>query len=44
MDIDGNGSRTFEEGARGIVWASKLPVNGPSGVGKFFYDDKPAPW
>ncbi len=29
-------------GAEGIVWASTLPDNGPSGG--FFYDDQPELW
>ena len=38
----GSGGRPVEERARGIVWASTLPDNGPSGG--FFYDCKPVPW
>jgi hypothetical protein len=38
----GHGGRTVEEGAHGIVWASTLPDNGPSG--DFFFDGKPIPW
>jgi NAD(P)-dependent dehydrogenase (short-subunit alcohol dehydrogenase family) len=41
-DMGGRGGRPVEEGARGIVWASTLPDNGPSGG--FFYDGKPVPW
>jgi NAD(P)-dependent dehydrogenase (short-subunit alcohol dehydrogenase family) len=41
-DMGGNGGRPVEEGARGIVWASTLPDDGPSGG--FFYDGKPVPW
>ena len=36
------GGRPVEEGARGIVGASTIPHNGPSGG--FFYDGKPVPW
>lgn len=41
-DMGGRGGRHVEEGVRGIVWASTLPDNGPSGG--FFFDGKPAPW
>ena len=41
-DMGGHGGRPIEEGAKGIVWASTLPDNGPSG--EFFYDGKPIPW
>ena len=41
-DMGGHGGRPVEEGVRGIVWASTLPNNGPSGG--FFFDGKPAPW
>jgi NAD(P)-dependent dehydrogenase (short-subunit alcohol dehydrogenase family) len=41
-DLGGHGGRPVEEGARGIVWASTLPDNGP--CGGFFFDGKPAPW
>lgn len=41
-DMGGSGGRPVEEGARGIVWASMLPDNGPNGG--FFYDGKPVPW
>jgi NAD(P)-dependent dehydrogenase (short-subunit alcohol dehydrogenase family) len=41
-DMGGHGGRPVEEGARGIVWASTLPDNGPSGG--FFFDGKSSPW
>ena len=41
-DMGGHGGRPIGEGAKGIVWASTLPDNGPSGG--FFYDGKPVPW
>lgn len=41
-DMGGHGGRSVEEGARGIVWASMLPDNGPSGG--FFFDGKPTSW
>jgi NAD(P)-dependent dehydrogenase (short-subunit alcohol dehydrogenase family) len=41
-DMGGHGGRPLAEGARGIVWASTLPNNGPSGG--FFFDGKPVPW
>jgi len=41
-DMGGHGGRPVEEGFRGIVWASTLPDNGPSGG--FFFGGKPAPW
>jgi NAD(P)-dependent dehydrogenase (short-subunit alcohol dehydrogenase family) len=41
-DMGGHGGRPLAEGARGIVWASTLPDNGPSGG--FFFDGKPVPW
>lgn len=41
-DMGSHGGRPVEEGARGIVWASTLPDNGPSGG--FFFDGNPVPW
>jgi len=41
-DMGGRGGRPVEDGAKGIVWATALPDNGPSGG--FFFDGKPAPW
>jgi NAD(P)-dependent dehydrogenase (short-subunit alcohol dehydrogenase family) len=41
-DMGGHGGRPVEEGAKGIVWASTLPDNGPSGG--FFSDGQPVPW
>ena len=41
-DMGGQGGRSVEEGAQGIVWAATLPDDGPSGG--FFYDGKPVPW
>ena len=41
-DMGGHGGRCVKEGVRGIVWASTLPDNGPSGG--FFFDGKPASW
>ncbi len=41
-DMGGKGGRPVEEGAKGIVWASLLPNNGPSGG--FFYDGQTEPW
>lgn len=41
-DMGGHGGRPVQEGALGIVWASTLPDNGPSGG--FFFDGKAAPW
>ena len=35
-------SRDVDTGARGIVWAATLPVNGPTGG--FFRDGKPIEW
>ena len=40
--MGGSGDSLVEEGARGIVWTTILPDNGPSGG--FFYDGKPVPW
>jgi NAD(P)-dependent dehydrogenase (short-subunit alcohol dehydrogenase family) len=41
-DMGSHGGRPVEEGARGIVWASTLPDNCPSGG--FFFDGNPVPW
>lgn len=41
-DMGGQGGRPVEEGAKGIVWASLLPDDGPNGG--FFYDGKNQPW
>ena len=42
-DMGGAGApRSVTEGAAGIVWASTLPDNGPTGG--FFRDGKPLPW
>ena len=38
-DMGGEGGRPVEEGARGIVWAARLPDDGPSGG--FFRDGRP---
>lgn len=37
-----NATRSIEEGIEGILWAAKLPPDGPSGG--FFKDGKPIPW
>ena len=41
-DMGGRGGRPVQEGVKGIVWASTLPDNGPSGG--FFFDGKSVPW
>ena len=41
-DMGGRGGRPVEDGAKGIVWASTLQDNGPTGG--FFFDAKPTPW
>ena len=42
-DMGGSGaSRSIEEGARSILWATSLPAGGPSGG--FFRDGKPIGW
>jgi NAD(P)-dependent dehydrogenase (short-subunit alcohol dehydrogenase family) len=38
----GGGGRPVPEGAAGVVWASVLPDDGPTGG--FFRDGKPLPW
>ncbi|NQV15470.1 SDR family NAD(P)-dependent oxidoreductase [bacterium] len=37
-----NAPRSIEEGIKGILWAAKLPADGPSGG--FFKDEEPIPW
>ncbi|MGH9861563.1 MAG: short-chain dehydrogenase, partial [Candidatus Acidiferrales bacterium] len=34
--------RTVEEGAASVLWAARLPDDGPTGG--FFRDGKPLPW
>jgi NAD(P)-dependent dehydrogenase (short-subunit alcohol dehydrogenase family) len=41
-DMGGRGGRPVQDGVKGIVWASTLPDNGPSGG--FFFDGKSVPW
>lgn len=41
-DMGGRGGRPVEEGVKGIVWASTLPDDGPTGG--FFFDGKPVEW
>lgn len=41
-DMGGPGGRPVAEGAAGIVWAAKLPDDGPAGG--FFRDRRPVPW
>jgi NAD(P)-dependent dehydrogenase (short-subunit alcohol dehydrogenase family) len=41
-DLGGFGGRPVDEGAKGIVWAATLPLDGPTGG--FFFDSKPEPW
>ena len=38
-DMGGRGGRPIEEGVKGIVWASTLPDDGPTGG--FFFEGKP---
>jgi hypothetical protein len=40
--MGGEGGRPVEDGARGIVWAARLPDDGPSGG--FFRDGRPIEW
>ena len=40
-DMGGHGGCPVQEGALGIVWASTLPDNGPSGG--FFFDGEACP-
>ena len=41
-DMGGSGGRPVEEGVKGIVWASTLPDDGPTGG--FFFEGKPIEW
>lgn len=41
-DMGGRGGRPVEEGVKGIVWASTLPYDGPTGG--FFFDGKSIEW
>ena len=41
-DMGGRGGRPIEEGVKGIVWASTLPDDGPTGG--FFFEGKPVEW
>lgn len=41
-DMGGTGGRPIEEGVKGIVWASTLPDDGPTGG--FFFDGKTVEW
>jgi NAD(P)-dependent dehydrogenase (short-subunit alcohol dehydrogenase family) len=41
-DMGGRGGRQVEEGVKGIVWASTLPDDGPTGG--FFFEGKPIEW
>ena len=41
-DMGGRGGRPVEEGVKGIVWASTLPDDGPTGG--FFFEGKPIEW
>jgi len=41
-DMGGAGGWPVEDGARGIVWAARLPDDGPSGG--FFRDGRPVEW
>ena len=41
-DMGGRGGRPVQDGVKGIIWASTLPDNGPSGG--FFFDGKSVPW
>jgi NAD(P)-dependent dehydrogenase (short-subunit alcohol dehydrogenase family) len=41
-DMGGRGGRPIEEGVKGIVWASTLPDDGPTGG--FFFEGKPIEW
>lgn len=41
-DMGGSGGRPVEEGVKGIVWASTLPDDGPTGG--FFSEGKPVEW
>ena len=41
-DMGGSGGRPIEEGVKGIIWASTLPDDGPTGG--FFFEGKPVEW
>ncbi|MBV9847019.1 MAG: SDR family NAD(P)-dependent oxidoreductase [Kutzneria sp.] len=41
-DMGGSGGRSVAEGAAGVVWATTLPDDGPTGG--FFRDGRPLPW
>jgi NAD(P)-dependent dehydrogenase (short-subunit alcohol dehydrogenase family) len=41
-DMGGRGGRPVEEGVKGIVWASTLPDDSPTGG--FFFEGKPIEW
>lgn len=41
-DMGGQGGRSVKEGVKGIVWASTLPDDGPTGG--FFFEGKPVEW
>jgi NAD(P)-dependent dehydrogenase (short-subunit alcohol dehydrogenase family) len=41
-DMGGRGGRPVKEGVKGIIWASTLPDDGPTGG--FFFDGKPVEW
>ncbi|MEW2163330.1 SDR family oxidoreductase [Streptomyces sp. NPDC007084] len=41
-DMGGPGGRPVEEGAASVLWAVKLPDDGPTGG--FFRDGRPLPW
>jgi NAD(P)-dependent dehydrogenase (short-subunit alcohol dehydrogenase family) len=41
-DMGGRGGGPVEEGVKGIVWASTLPDDGPTGG--FFFEGKPIEW
>jgi NAD(P)-dependent dehydrogenase (short-subunit alcohol dehydrogenase family) len=41
-DMGGHGGRPVEEAAAGVVWATTLPDDGPTGG--FFYDGEPEAW
>ena len=41
-DMGGRGGMPVEKGVKGIVWASTLPDDGPTGG--FFFEGKPIEW
>jgi NAD(P)-dependent dehydrogenase (short-subunit alcohol dehydrogenase family) len=41
-DMGGHGGRPVGEGAASVVWAVRLPNDGPTGG--FFRDGRPIPW